>query len=242
AAQHLRQDEIRHLHRLVELPQHVLEEAHGARVLAQRGGLRARQRPIAHVALPPSFRQLPYQCAFLFYGRRVDFERRQIRIRKITIVVRVFLGAQRRRLRGAGIEAARLLLYLTTSVQDRRLARDLDGDGPLHELEGVDVLELYPRTETFAPLRAQGHVRVAAKAALFHVAVVDADRHQDLAYGAHVGGGLLARSQIGLTHDLDERRSRTVQIDGRGALDPVQVLAGVFFQVHTGNACGERRA
>src|SRR5690606_31551068 len=119
---------------------------------------------------------------------------------------------------------------------------DLDGDGPLHELEGVDVLELYPRTETFAPLRAQGHVRVAAKAALFHVAVVDADRHQDLAYGAHVGGGLLARSQIGLTHDLDERRSRTVQIDGRGALDPVQVLARVFFQVHTGNACGERRA
>src|SRR5690606_22968464 len=96
--------------------------------------------------------------------------------------------------------------------------------------------------ETFAPLRAQGHVRVAAKAALFHVAVVDADRHQDLAYGAHVRGGLLARSQIGLTHDLDERRSRTVQIDGRGALDPVQVLAGVFFQVHPGDACGERRA
>ena len=62
-----------------------------------------------------------------------------------------------------------------------RLALDLERERALDVPERVQVLQLDLRAERRGRARADRHVCVAAKAALFHVAVVGADGDEDLA-------------------------------------------------------------
>ena len=52
----------------------------------------------------------------------------------------------------------------------------------------------------------------------------------------HVGHGLFSRSHVGLGDDLDQRRTRPVEVYGRHAHALVLRLAGVFFEMRAGNA------
>ena len=91
-----------------------------------------------------------------------------------------------------------------------------------------------------APARPHRHVRVAAQAALFHVAVVDAEPDQDRAQAAEELGGVGRRPQVGLGDDLDERHAAAVVVDVGLAIGVgeafVQRLAGVLFHVHARDA------
>jgi hypothetical protein len=85
----------------------------------------------------------------------------------------------------------------------------------------------------FLAHRTHGHVGVAAERALLEVAVVHAQEHEHVAQLAEVGLGLGGAAQLGLAHDLDERRARAVEVHhgGRAAPGAVQVLGGVFLHV-----------
>src|SRR6478736_6049546 len=87
---------------------HALEEARVARVLRERlrGGL---SEPLAHPALADGVGQLAYGGALRLDELLRDDERRQIRIREVAVVVRLFLRTERSGLARARIEAARLL-------------------------------------------------------------------------------------------------------------------------------------
>ena len=89
------------------------------------------------------------------------------------------------------------------------------------------------------PERPHRDVGVTAQAALFEVAVVDADGHEHVAHEREVGRGGRGAAQVGLGHDLDQRRAGAVQVDAgevrvAGAL--VQRLARVLFHVDAGDA------
>ena len=99
--------------------------------------------------------------------------------------------------------------------------------------------ELRFLTSAFVPSvvaagRAHRHVGVAAQAALFHVAVVDAEPDEQLAQAAEELGRVGGRSQIGLGDDLDERHAAAVEVDVGLAVGIgealVQRLARVLFQ------------
>ncbi len=90
------------------------------------------------------------------------------------------------------------------------------------------------------PCRTHRDVGVAPETPFFHVAVVDADRHQNLAEAAEGFGSVRGRPQIRLRHDLDERRAAAVEIDVAAAVGVwktlVQRLASVLFHVHARDA------
>src|SRR5690606_8914752 len=200
--------------------------------LAQGDGLRSSQPELGLVALAPSLRQPAHLLSLFFDHAWLNLQRRQIRLREVAIVVRFFFRSQGRRFGGDGIEATRFLLNFAAAVHNRRLARNFYVDGALHELERVEVLQLDSGAELAAAARAYRDVGVAAKATLLHIAVVDADGHQDLADGAHVRRGLGTGMQVRLAHDLDQGRPGAIQVDGGSALNAVNVLAGIFFHVH----------
>jgi hypothetical protein len=74
--------------------------------------------------------------------------------------------------------------------------------------------------------------------ALLHVAVVDADRHQDGAQPREERGGVGGRAQVGLGDDFDEGYSAAVEVhvaDPPGVGEPVvQRLAGILLEVEAG--------
>ena len=86
------------------------------------------------------------------------------------------------------------------------------------------------------PLGAHRDVGVAAKAPLFEVAVVHAERHQHLTKPPQVLRRLGARAEVGGTDDLHERRARAVEIDDRVAVHAVHVLARVLLHVRAVDA------
>ena len=110
----------------------------------------------------------------------------------------------------------------------------------LQEAERVEVLDLGLRAERRRARRPHRDVGVAAQAALFHVAVVDAEPDEDLAQAAEERRGVGGRSQVGLGDDLDERHAAAVEVDVGLAIGIgealVQRLAGVLFHVDARDA------
>ncbi len=92
--------------------------------------------------------------------------------------MRVFLGAHGTRLALAGIEQASFLIDDTAVFENGDLAARLIFDGLADEADGVDVLDLAARAETFAGT-AHGDVDVGAHRAFVHVAVAGAEITHD---------------------------------------------------------------
>ena len=105
--------------------------------------------------------------------------------------------------------------------------------------EGVEVLELGLHPESLGTGRPHRDVRVAAEAALFHVAVVHADGDQDRAEPREELRGIRGGSQVRLGDDLDERHAAAieVQVGPVGGVGEafVEGLAGVLFHVDPGD-------
>ena len=90
------------------------------------------------------------------------------------------------------------------------------------------------------PFRPHRDVGVAPQAALFHVAVVDPERDEDLAKLPERLGGIARRAQIRLGDDLDQRRAAAIEIEVGllvGVGEPlVERLARIFLHVHARDA------
>ena len=128
-------------------------------------------------------------------------------------------------------------------LQGVDLALDLGLQAPLQEAEGVHVLELGLGAEGL-PRPAHRDVGVAAQRALLHVDVGDAQLLHQAAQLGEEGPGLFGRGDVGLAHDLHQRRAAPVEVDQRvvGPVDAargaagVDQLAGVLLHVHPGDA------
>ncbi len=126
------------------------------------------------------------------------------------------------------------------ALQHLDLPLDLVLERLLQEAERVQVLDFGLGPERIRPSRAHRDVRVAAQASLLHVAVVDAKPDENRAQPCEEFGGVGRRPQVGLRHDLDERRAAAVVVDVGLAVGIdealVQRLAGVFLEVDAGDA------
>src|ERR1035437_105864 len=109
-----------------------------------------------------------------------DFERQQVGIWEIAVVVRPFLGAHGARLAAAGIEQPRLLIDRAAVLDDRDLPARLVLDRLADEADRIDVLYFAARAERRARL-AHRDVDVGAQAAFLHVDGAGAEIAQDRA-------------------------------------------------------------
>ena len=87
--------------------------------------------------------------------RGSDPQRYEVRLGEITVVVRLLFAAHHGRLALLRVPQPRLLDDLAPLVQNLRLPLDLVLHGRLHELEGVDVLQLHLGAELLRADRAQ---------------------------------------------------------------------------------------
>ena len=142
---------------------------------------------------------------------------------------------------------AQLLSHSRVSCADRaarlqnlNLTLDLELERLLEVAERVDVLDFGLGAERRRSVRSHRHVRVAAEAALLHVAVVDAERDEDLTQLSERIGCVGRRPQVGLGHDLDQRRPAAVEIEvgflARVGKSLVQRFTGVLLHVDARNA------
>ena len=141
---------------------------------------------------------------------------------------------------------ARLLKDVAPLLEHLGLTADLVLEGVVQALEGVDVLHLGLGAQPGLAPAAQGDVAVAAHGARLHGAVRDAQREEGLAEPFHEEASLLGRAQVGLAHQLDERRPAAVVVDEglRGAGDApllaadVDHLGRVLLHVYAQDAYG----
>ena len=149
--------------------------------------------------------------------------------------MRVFLRAHGEGLARGGVPEPRFLDDGPARLEDADLPVDLEFQRFLEKAERVDVLHLGFRAERGLSARTHRDVRVAAQAALLHVAVVHAERHQNLPQPAERVGGILGGAQIGMRHDLDEWRAAAVEVDVRVAMrireSFMQRLPRIFLHV-----------
>ena len=148
--------------------------------------------------------------------------------------MRVFLGAHGAGFAGLGVEQHGSLLNGAAFFNLGNLPLNLEVDGLLHEAEGVQVLDFTPGAELLLSNRTDRNVGVAAERSFLHVSIADADPAHQRVQRLGVGDGFGRRAHVGFRDDFEQRRSGTVEIDPRLALEVlVQRLAGVFFQVGT---------
>ena len=106
--------------------------------------------------------------------------------------------------------------------------------------ERVDVLHFGFRAKFFLSARSHADVAIAAQRTFLHVAVADPGVEDDLFQAGEVFVSFIGRSNVGLADDFDQRHAAAIQIDGRGFRGLgeafMQALAGVFFQMHAGDA------
>ncbi len=146
--------------------------------------------------------------------------------------MRLLFAPHNRCLAAIDIPEARLLLNLAALVQHFRLPLDLVLDRILHELEGVDILQLDLRAEFLLPQGTQGEVRLAAETAFVHIAVADFEIHENIPEALQIGHHFVGGTHVRFGHNFQQRRSGPIQIHPAAARSGlVHVLSGVFFQV-----------
>ena len=141
---------------------------------------------------------------------------------------------------GRGVPQAGLLLDPPPGADGLRLPVDLVLERALQEPERVEVLHLDLHPEGRLSDRSDGDVRVAAQAALLHVAVVDPDGGEDAPQPGEEDRGRGRRPQIRMRHDLDQRHAAAVEVEVGlpvgVAAGRVQRLARVLLEMHPDDA------
>ena len=162
----------------------------------------------------------------------------EVGLREVAVVLRLFLGAHRRRLLVARVEVERLLVDRAAGLVDLDLPRDLALDPLRREVERVHVLQLRARAQLVGAGRADGDVDVEAHRSLVELGVGQLQLDDGLAQQLQEALGRLGVVQVGLGHDLDERCAAAVEVDerGGGAVQPpglgdVDVLRRILLEV-----------
>ncbi len=141
------------------------------------------------------------------------------------------------------VEVQRLLGDLAAAADELQLALDLGLHPALQEPERVHVLQLGLGAQRRFAGGADRHVGVAAQRSLVHVHVGHAQVPQRHAQQPQPLRGVRGRAQVGLGHDLHQRRAAAVEVHDAclGGMDAtrragVDELGGVLLQVHTVDA------
>ena len=146
-------------------------------------------------------------------GGRVH--RDEVGLREVAVVLRLFLGAQRRRLLVRRVEMQRLLLDRAALLVDPDLPRDLALDPLRREVERVHVLQLGARPQLGRAGRAHRHVDVEPHRALLELGVRQPELDDGLPQQLQEPLRGLGVVEVGLGDDLDERRAAAVEVDER---------------------------
>ena len=177
-------------------------------------------------------RQLRHRFADPLDPLVVDDERRQVRIGKIAVVLRVFLAAHRARLATVGIVEARLLHDGAAVLDQLDLAAHLEVDRLLHEAEAVEVLDLAARAELVAPGRRTDTLASQRKLPSCMLPSQMPIQRTSAVQRLRVGDRLVGAAHVRLGHDLEQRRAGAIEIDAGHAVKVlVQALARVFLEM-----------
>ena len=193
-------------------------------------GVGGRQRVLGREPLRTRLGHLGQRGRDLGDPPGVHFERAEVGVREVAIVHRLFLRPHRLRRARARLEEARLLHDRPARREHGRLPRDLVLERLLHVRDRVQVLDLDLHAERGVAVGTEGHVRVAAQRAFFHVPVRGVHPAHEAAQPHEVVVRLVGRGEVRLRDDLDERRSRAVQVDerrGRRDVVPWDVVHGL---------------
>src|SRR5580700_3169665 len=219
----------------------------GVGVLARVGEHRrvVRGQPVLlPEAKRPRLRKLGQRRPHALNERGVQVQRREVRLGKVAVVVRLLLAPLRD---GAPLRldpAPRFLNKGASGVEHAALPLDLRLERVLHCAERVHVLDLDLDAKLLGTARTQRDVGVAAERSLLEVAVVDADVHQDLPQAHQVLARRLRRAQVRFTDNLHQRHTATIEVDQgrRGALEHVAGVMhrpGVLFEVDAGDPASD---
>ena len=126
--------------------------------------------------------------------------------------MRVLLAAHRLRLAQLRLPAPRLLHQRSAALDHGELPRDFILQRRVDALEGVHVLDLNLRPKLLLSCGAHTDIHVRPHVPLFQVAVAHARIHEALFERLKIGHRLVRRGQIGLGHDLHQRRAAAVEI------------------------------
>ena len=175
--------------------------------------LRRQPQPVG-VAGEAILGQLGQRPARLGQRRLVHHHRRQIGLGEVAVVVRLLLGAHRRRQPAGGVPQPRLLHDALAPFEQRRpaglISCSMASFTFLNELMFFSSA-LVPSLLLAA--QAHRHVGVAAERALFHVAVADAQVAHQRAHRPQVLRRLLGRADVGLADHLAQRHAGAVVVD-----------------------------
>src|SRR4026209_760041 len=98
-----------------------------------------------------------------FAYQRIGFHWNKFRIRKITVIVREFLGPHEKCFTGAIVPATGLLFHLFTAFQDAGLTANLISESAPDTADRVQILEFGFCSEFRLSFRAYGNVAIAAE-------------------------------------------------------------------------------
>ena len=167
----------------------------------------------------------------------VEPEGWEVGVRKITIVVALFLGPHRPQRPVSLVPKQGLLNDLSTGVEDPGLPFGFGHNGTLYRRKGVEVLDFRLHAILIATVRSQRHIGVDSEAALFHVAVTDIQVFERALEFLKESPGLRRRAQIRLGHDLDERCTGSVEVHRRSVGNTIMNrLPRVLLEVNATNS------
>src|SRR5262249_3856918 len=99
----------------------------------------------------------------------ICFQRGEMRVRKITVIVREFLGSHEKCFTRDIVPAACLLLQPFDPPKDAGLAANLVSESAPDAADGVQILEFDFCSEFGLIFRAHGNVAIAAELSLLHI-------------------------------------------------------------------------
>ncbi len=181
------------------------------------------------------FRKFRHRGANLFDPFVGNFKREKIRIREVPVVHRVFLRSHFACFVIVRVIETCGLYHFSAFTDQSNLAANFVVDSGLKEFKAVQVFNFAAGSEFFLALGSDRDVGVAAEITFLHIAVADADPHNEFMQRFCVCNGFCGASQFRFRNDFQKRRSGTVQIDtGFSMHNAVNAFARVFFKVRAG--------
>ena len=210
---------------------------HGLR-LGQRGRVVLGQAVLLDKALGHGAGQLGHGGLDLLNPFGGNDQRRQVGVRKVAVIGRIFLGAHGAGFARVWVEQHGGLLDGVAVFELLDLPADFVINGLLHVAKRVQIFDLAARAQRLARL-AHADVGIAAKRAFLHVAVANADPGDDFVQLFGVGHGLGTGAHVRLGDNFQQRRAGTVQVNARFVGEQVvDGFARIFFQVGAHQAHG----
>ncbi len=184
-------------------------------------------------------RQFRHLVRHLLDPAAVHKEGHQVRIRKVSVIMGLFLAPHGNGSVFFRIPQPGFLDHGISFFQDEGLPVYFVLNGFFHMPEGVQVLEFRAGTECGLSAGPQGNIGITPETALFHVAVAYIDISEDGVQFPQIGPGLGRGPDIGLTDDLDQGNAGAVQVHQAFAPDRIMdQFAGILLHMNPGDPDG----